>query len=150
MRALLSVYDKTGLVDFGRGLHRLGVELVSSGGTSAELRQAGLPVLDVAEVTGSPEMLDGRVKTLHPAIHGGILARRDKQEHLDQLEQHGIAPIDVVACNLYPFASEPSIEMIDIGGVALIRAAAKNHESVAIVVDPADYGLILHLSLIHI
>jgi len=149
VRALLSVYDKTGLVDFGRGLHRLGVELVSSGGTSAELRQAGLPVLDVAEVTGSPEMLDGRVKTLHPAIHGGILARRDKQEHLDQLEQHGIAPIDIVACNLYPFASEPSIEMIDIGGVALIRAAAKNHESVAIAVDPADYGLVLHELELH-
>ncbi|HLQ36033.1 MAG TPA: bifunctional phosphoribosylaminoimidazolecarboxamide formyltransferase/IMP cyclohydrolase, partial [Chloroflexota bacterium] len=129
MRALLSVYDKTGLIDFARGLSGLGIELVSSGGTAEELRRAGLTVREVAELTGFPEMLDGRVKTLHPAIHGGILARRDKQDHLDQLEQHGIAPIDVVVCNLYPFASEPSIETIDIGGVALLRAAAKNHDA---------------------
>jgi phosphoribosylaminoimidazolecarboxamide formyltransferase/IMP cyclohydrolase len=150
LRALLSVYDKTGLIDFARGLSGLGIELVSSGGTAEELRRAGLTVREVAELTGFPEMLDGRVKTLHPAIHGGILARRDKQDHLDQLEQHGIAPIDVVVCNLYPFASEPSIETIDIGGVALLRAAAKNHDAVAVLSAPADYDMVLsELKLYH-
>ncbi|HEX6513506.1 MAG TPA: bifunctional phosphoribosylaminoimidazolecarboxamide formyltransferase/IMP cyclohydrolase, partial [Chloroflexota bacterium] len=150
MRALLSVYDKTGLVRFCQGLQGLGVELVSSGGTADELRRAGLPVQEVAEVTGFPEMLDGRVKTLHPAIHGGILARRDKPEHLDQLAQHGIGAIDLVVCNLYPFASDPSIELIDIGGVALLRAAAKNQDAVAVVADPADYEVLLsELKLYH-
>src|SRR5207248_5909149 len=113
------------------------------GGTAEELRRSGRPVREVSEIASFPEILDGRVKTLHPAIHGGILARRDKQEHLDQLDQHGIAPIDIVVCNLYPFASEPSIEMIDIGGVALLRAAAKNHEAVAVVSEPADYDVII-------
>jgi phosphoribosylaminoimidazolecarboxamide formyltransferase/IMP cyclohydrolase len=150
MRALISVWDKTGLVPFAQALRGLGVELVSSGGTAAELRQAGLEVREVAEVTGFPEMLDGRVKTLHPAIHGGILARRDKQEHLDQLAQHGIGAIDLVVCNLYPFASDPSIELIDIGGVALLRAAAKNHDAVAVLTEPADYDVVLsELKLYH-
>jgi phosphoribosylaminoimidazolecarboxamide formyltransferase/IMP cyclohydrolase len=149
MRALLSVYDKTGLIPFAKGLDQLGIELISSGGTADELRGAGLKVRDVAEVTGFAEMLDGRVKTLHPAIHGGILARRDKPEHMDQLDSLGIAPIDLVACNLYPFASEPSVEMIDIGGVTLLRAAAKNYECVAVVSDPADYELVLSELKLH-
>ena len=143
MRALISVYDKTGLVAFAQGLHNLGVDIVSSGGTAEELRRAGLAVREVAEVTGFPEMLDGRVKTLHPAVHGGILARRDKPEHLEQLAAQRIAPIDLVICNLYPFASDPSIELIDIGGVTLLRAAAKNHDAVAVVADPADYQVVL-------
>jgi phosphoribosylaminoimidazolecarboxamide formyltransferase / IMP cyclohydrolase len=126
------------------------VELVSSGGTAEELRRAGLEVREVAELAGFPEILDGRVKTLHPAIHGGILARRDKPDHMEQLRQHGIAPIDVVVCNLYPFASDPSIELIDIGGVALLRAAAKNHDAVAVLTQPADYEVVLsELKLYH-
>lgn len=149
MRALLSVYDKTGLGSFATALHELGVELVSSGGTAEELRRSKLPVTEVSDVSGFPEMLDGRVKTLHPAIHGGILARRNKPEHMNQLEELGIRPIDIVVCNLYPFASEPSIEMIDIGGVALLRAAAKNYESVAVVGDPADYELVLSELRLH-
>ena len=143
MRALLSVYDKTGLVGFARGLVGLGWELVASGGTSAALAQAGLPHREVAEVTGAPEMLGGRVKTLHPAIHGGILADRAKPEHLGDLEARGIAPIDLVACNLYPFAAQPSVEMIDVGGPTMVRAAAKNFAAVTVVVDPADYGAVL-------
>jgi len=150
VRALLSVYDKTRLLPFAQGLHSLAVDLVSSGGTAEVLRGADLPVREVAEITGFPEMLDGRVKTLHPAIHGGILARRDVPDHLEQLERHGIAPIDIVVCNLYPFASEPSIELIDIGGVALIRAAAKNHAAVAVITEPADYDVVLsELKLYH-
>ncbi|MBV9120911.1 MAG: bifunctional phosphoribosylaminoimidazolecarboxamide formyltransferase/IMP cyclohydrolase [Chloroflexi bacterium] len=139
MRALISVWDKSGLVEFARTLARLGVDLISSGGTATVLREAGLDVTEVAELTQFPEMLDGRVKTLHPAVHAGILARRDKQDHLDALAAHGLAPIDLVVSNLYPFASDPSIEMIDIGGVALIRAAAKNHQDVAILTSPSDY-----------
>lgn len=131
-------------------MHGLGVELISSGGTAAELRKVELPVNEVAELVGFPEILDGRVKTLHPAIHGGILARRDVPEHMQQLEQHGITPIDVVVVNLYPFAGQPSIELIDIGGVALIRAAAKNHDAVAVLTDPADYSVVLsELKLYH-
>jgi len=150
VRALISVYDKAGLVPFAHGLNGLGVELISSGGTAEELRRAGLPVQEVADVTGFPEMLDGRVKTLHPAVHAGILARRDVPEHLEQLERQGFAPIDLVVCNLYPFASDPSVELIDIGGVTLLRAAAKNHEAVAVVVDPADYDVVLsELKLYH-
>jgi phosphoribosylaminoimidazolecarboxamide formyltransferase / IMP cyclohydrolase len=126
------------------------VELISSGGTAAAIREAGIPVREVAELVGFPEILDGRVKTLHPAIHGGILARRDAPEHMQQLEQHGINPIDIVVVNLYPFASEPSIELIDIGGVALIRAAAKNHDAVAVLTEPADYDVVLaELKLYH-
>ncbi|HUZ77901.1 MAG TPA: bifunctional phosphoribosylaminoimidazolecarboxamide formyltransferase/IMP cyclohydrolase [Chloroflexota bacterium] len=143
MRALISVYDKTGIAEFATQLAALGAELVSSGGTAATLRAAGLSVLDVASVTNFPEILDGRVKTLHPAIHAGILARRDSQEHLATLAEHGIVAIDLVVSDLYPFRAEPSIEQIDIGGVALIRAAAKNREFVTIVVDRADYEPVL-------
>ena len=143
MRALLSVYDKTGLVDLARGLSDLGWELVSSGGTSAALAQAGVDHLEVADLTGAPEMLGGRVKTLHPTIHGGILADRSKPAHLDDLDRQGIGLIDLVVCNLYPFTSDPSIELIDIGGPTMVRAAAKNHDHVGIVVAPADYDAVL-------
>ncbi len=139
----MSVYDKTGLAAFARGLVDLGVELVSSGGTSAALAEAGVPHTAVDAVTGSPEMLGGRVKTLHPRIHGGILADRSKPEHLADLAAQGIEAIDLVVCNLYPFRSQPSVEMIDIGGPTMVRAAAKNWASVGVVVDPADYGEVL-------
>ncbi|MDE3076679.1 MAG: bifunctional phosphoribosylaminoimidazolecarboxamide formyltransferase/IMP cyclohydrolase [Chloroflexota bacterium] len=139
MRAVISVYDKTGIVDFARQLVELGVEIVSSGGTAAELRGAGVPVIEVSEVTNFPEMLDGRVKTLHPAIHAGILARRDDPEHMRTIAEHGIKPVDLVVSNLYPFQADPSIEMIDVGGPSLIRAAAKNHAFVTVLVDPDDY-----------
>ncbi len=143
MRALLSVYDKDGLVELARGLSDLGWELVASGNTAAALSDAGIAPMEVAEVTGSPEMLSGRVKTLHPKIHGGILADRSKPEHLADLEANGIVPIDLVVSNLYPFSSDPSIELIDIGGPAMVRAAAKNHEHVGIVTSPADYPVVL-------
>jgi phosphoribosylaminoimidazolecarboxamide formyltransferase / IMP cyclohydrolase len=143
MRALLSVWDKTGLEAFARGLTGLGWELVSSGGTSRSLAEFGIDHTSVEEVTGSPEMLDGRVKTLHPKIHGGILADRSKDTHAADLEANGITAIDLVVCNLYPFRSEPGVEMIDIGGPTMVRAAAKNHASVGVVVDPADYGEVL-------
>jgi len=143
MRALLSVYDKTGLVDFARGLSRLGWELVSSGGTAAVLAEAGVACTPVEAVTGSPEMLGGRVKTLHPAIHGGILADRDRPEHVADLLAQNIAAIGLVVCNLYPFRSDPSIDMIDIGGPTMVRAAAKNHAHVGVVVDPAEYPVVL-------
>ncbi len=143
MRALLSVYDKTGLVDLARGLSDLGWELVSSGGTSAALAEAGIDHLEVADLTGAPEMLGGRVKTLHPTIHGGILADRSQPAHLEDLDRQGIDPIDLVVCNLYPFTSDPSIELIDIGGPTMVRAAAKNHAHVGIVVAPADYDAVL-------
>jgi phosphoribosylaminoimidazolecarboxamide formyltransferase/IMP cyclohydrolase len=142
-RALLSVFDKTGLVDLAAGLVDLGWELVSSGGTFRVLVDAGLPVLEVAQVTQAPEMLDGRVKTLHPGIHGGILADRSKPEHLETLAERGIAPIDLVVSNLYPFNAEPSIEMIDIGGPTMVRAAAKNHDAVGILTTPDDYDDVL-------
>ena len=143
MKALLSVYDKTGIVEFAQSLCARGFSLVSSGGTSAALAAAGIEHQSVEEVTGFPEMLDGRVKTLHPAIHGGILARRDVPEHLTAIASHAIAPIDLVVCNLYPFASDPSIELIDIGGPSMVRSAAKNHDAVGVVVDPADYERII-------
>jgi len=139
----MSVYDKTGLAAFAQGLVDLGVELVSSGGTSAALAEAGIPHTAVDEVTGSPEMLGGRVKTLHPRIHGGILADRSRPEHLADLEAQGIEAIDLVACNLYPFRSQPSVEMIDVGGPTMVRAAAKNWASVGVVVDPCDYAEVL-------
>jgi len=150
-RALLSVFDKGGLEDFARGLARLGVELVSTGGTLQTLQERGIPAVSVSSVTGFPEILDGRVKTLHPGIHGGILADRARPEHAAQLAEHGIAPVDLVAVNLYPFREtvaagagpERVIEMIDIGGPAMVRAAAKNHRGVAVVVDPADYPEVL-------
>jgi len=150
-RALISVSDKTGLVPFAQALAARGVVLVSTGGTAKALADAGLAVTEVAEATGFPEMLDGRVKTLHPAVHGGLLARRDRPDHLAALAQHGIAEIDLLVCNLYPFAAtvaagasrEECVENIDIGGVALIRAAAKNHEFVAVVTNPGDYEALL-------
>ena len=142
-RALLSVFDKTGIVDLAQGLAELGWELVSSGGTARALAEAGLAVVDVADYTGSPIMLGHRVVTLHPRIHGGILADRDDPDHQADLETHGIDPIDLVVGNLYPFSAEPGIEMIDIGGPTMVRAAAKNHAHVGVVVDPADYGLVL-------
>lgn len=142
-RALVSVYDKTGLDDLAKGLIDLGWEIVSSGGTAAALREAGIAVTDVEAVTGAPEMLGGRVKTLHPAIHGGILADRSNPRHVADLAARGIAPIDLVVCNLYPFTSEPSVEMIDIGGPTMVRAAAKNHDHVGVVVDPSSYRDVL-------
>ena len=157
--ALLSVSDKTGLIAFATRLTTLDIQLLSTGGTAAALRQAGLDVIDVSQVTGFPEIMDGRVKTLHPHIHGGILARRDKSEHLDALNKHDIAPVDMIVANLYPFAQtvaagadfETCIENIDIGGPAMIRAGAKNHSYVSVVTDPADYHAVaLALSLIHI
>lgn len=152
MRAILTVYDKTGLVEFAQGLSELGVELYSTGGTEAALAEAGLAVRSLAELTGFPEILDGRVKSLHPAVHGGILARRDDPGHLRELEAHGIGPIDLVAVNLYPFVEtvrrpdaslQQALENIDIGGVALLRAAAKNFPDVLVVVDPRDYREVL-------
>jgi phosphoribosylaminoimidazolecarboxamide formyltransferase / IMP cyclohydrolase len=143
MRALLSVWDKTGLEAFAKGLVALKFELVSSGGTSQFLADHGIPHLEVSEVTGAPEMLGGRVKTLHPKIHGGILADASKPEHLADLEANGIQRFDLVACNLYPFMDQPGIEMIDIGGPTMVRAAAKNHAHVAVLVDPAEYGPVL-------
>ncbi len=150
MQALISVYDKTGVVEFGRQLTQAGYELVSTGGTFNTLaNDGGLPVRQVSDVTGSPEILDGRVKTLHPVIYGGILARRDLPDHLAQLEEHHIASVDLVACNLYPFVDtisragvtlEEALENIDIGGPTMLRAAAKNFASVSVLVDPADYG----------
>src|SRR6187455_3715505 len=146
--ALISVSDKTGLAPFARGLADLGYQLLSTGGTAKSLEADGLPVTQVAEVTGFPEMLDGRVKTLHPKVHGGILARRHLQEDRDALAAHGITPIDLVVVNLYPFASAAArpglafddlIEEIDIGGPSLVRAAAKNFRDVLVVVEPEDY-----------
>ena len=148
MKALLSVYDKSGVVDFAREIHRTGVELISTGGTHRTLSDAGLPVQQVSEFTGSPEILDGRVKTLHPIVHGGILARRDNPDHMSELSGRGMDTIDLVAVNLYPFAAtiarpgvtlDDALENIDIGGPTMIRAAAKNFPFVAVVVDPADY-----------
>ncbi len=146
-RALLSVSDKTGLVDFARALAGAGVELLSTGGTAKALRDAGLAVIDVSEHTGFPEMLDGRVKTLHPKVHGGILGRRDLADHVSTMAQHGIPNIDLVCVNLYPFVAtvakphtlDDAIENIDIGGPAMVRSSAKNYRFVAIVTDPADY-----------
>jgi len=139
MRALLSVYDKTGVVAFAERLHALGVDLVSSGGTAATIAAAGVPVADVADVTGVPAILGHRVVTLHPKVHGGILADTADPTHLADMAEYGIEAIDLVVANLYPFGSDPSIELIDIGGPAMVRAAAKNHGRVGIVVDPADY-----------
>src|SRR6185437_13024073 len=147
-RALLSVSDKTGLVDFARELAGYGVELISTGGTAKALKDAGLKAIDVAELTGFPEMMDGRVKTLHPKVHGGLLAIRADKKHAAAMEQHGIRPIDLLVVNLYPFEDtvakgasyEECVENIDIGGPAMIRAAAKNHSDVLVLVDPEDYA----------
>src|SRR4051794_2267938 len=157
-RALLSVSDKTGLVEFARELHtKYGVELIATGGTKKALADAGLPVKDVGELTGFPEILDGRVKTLHPAIYAGLLAKRDKPEHMKTLAEHKLPEIDLVVCNLYPFeqtVAKPgvteaeAIENIDIGGPCMVRAAAKNFEAVTILSDPSDYvGLRAELRL---
>ncbi len=149
--ALLSVSDKSGLIEFAKGLAGLGIDLVSTGGTARSLREAGLAIRDVSEVTGFPEIMDGRVKTLHPKIHGGLLAIRGNAEHMSAQDSHSIANIDLLVVNLYPFEETVAagghasdvIENIDVGGPAMIRAAAKNHESVAVVVDPADYQSLL-------
>jgi phosphoribosylaminoimidazolecarboxamide formyltransferase / IMP cyclohydrolase len=150
-RALLSVSDKTGLVEFARALASHGIELVSTGGTAKALKDGGLNVLDVSELTGFPEMMDGRVKTLHPKVHGGLLAIRDNKDHAGALAAHGIKPIDLLVVNLYPFEAtvakgagyDECVENIDIGGPAMIRAAAKNHSDVAVVVEPDDYAAVL-------
>src|SRR5450432_4017118 len=151
-RALISVTDKTGIVEFARELSGMGAELISTGGTARVLREAGVPVKDVAEVTGFPEMLDGRVKTMHPNIAGGILAMRSRASHMEAIGQHGIAPIDMVVVNLYRFEDvaaragaqlEELIENIDIGGPTMLRAAAKNYRDVAAVVSPGAYDAII-------
>jgi phosphoribosylaminoimidazolecarboxamide formyltransferase/IMP cyclohydrolase len=151
-RALVSVSDKTGLIELARGLHGLGVEILSTGGTARALADAGIPVVQVSAFTGSPEILDGRVKTLHPKIHGGLLGRRDDAAHRQQMAAHDIQPIDLVVVNLYPFEAtvakpgctlEEAIENIDIGGPSMIRSAAKNHHDVGVLTDPADYGPVL-------
>jgi phosphoribosylaminoimidazolecarboxamide formyltransferase/IMP cyclohydrolase len=151
-RALLSVTDKSGLVEFGEFLAERGVEILSTGGTAKMLRDSGVPVVEVSDFTGFPEMLDGRVKTLHPKIHGGILGRRDLVSHREQMAGQGIKPIDLVVVNLYQFEKavakpgctlEEAIENIDIGGPTLLRAAAKNYQAVTVVVDPADYPKII-------
>ena len=150
-RALISASDKTGLIEFARSLVSHGVELISTGGTAKALKDAGLKVMDVSELTGFPEMMDGRVKTLHPKVHGGLLAIRDSKEHTDAMAAHGIRPIDLLVVNLYPFeatvakgaSTDDCVENIDIGGPAMIRAAAKNHADVAVLVDPEDYTVLL-------
>ncbi len=151
-RALLSVHDKTGVVDFAKGLSALGIEIVSTGGTAKLLRESGVPVVDVAQLTGFPEMLDGRVKTLHPKVHGGILARRDVPAHMQALDAHGIGPIDLVVVALYPFEQtvarpgvtlDEAVENIDIGGPSMIRGAAKNSGAVGVITDPSQYAPVL-------
>ncbi|MCR9072269.1 MAG: bifunctional phosphoribosylaminoimidazolecarboxamide formyltransferase/IMP cyclohydrolase [Alphaproteobacteria bacterium] len=150
-RALISVSDKTGLVEFAAALSAMGVEILSTGGTAKAIAEAGIPVVEVAERTGFPEVMDGRVKTLHPVIHGGLLARRDLDHHVAAMDDHGIAPIDLLVVNLYPFEAtrargagyDESVENIDIGGPAMIRAASKNHDFVTVIVDVEDYGPVL-------
>ncbi|HQP10125.1 MAG TPA: bifunctional phosphoribosylaminoimidazolecarboxamide formyltransferase/IMP cyclohydrolase, partial [Candidatus Omnitrophota bacterium] len=151
-RALISVSDKKGIVIFAKGLHALGIEIISTGGTAKQIKEAGIPVVEVSDYTGFPEMLDGRVKTLHPMIHGGLLARRDKPEHMTQVQEHGIGLIDMVVVNLYPFAGaikkknvtlEEAIENIDIGGPSMLRSAAKNFRDVAVVCNPDRYDEVL-------
>ena len=157
-RALISVSDKNGIVDFARELARFDVEIISTGGTAKALRDAGLKVRDISEITGFPEMMDGRVKTLHPRVHGGLLAIRDNADHVAALQQHGIEPVDLVVVNLYPFAEtikregvtrEEAIEQIDIGGPAMIRSAAKNSQDVAVVVSPDQYSSVIDELKIH-
>ena len=152
MRAIISVSDKTGVVDFARGLNKLGYEIFSTGNTRKAMAEAGVPARSVSDITGFPEILDGRVKTLHPMVHGGILARRDLPAHMKELAEKNIEKIDLVAVNLYPFVQtvskegvtlEDALENIDIGGPTMIRASAKNYPGVVVVVDPADYPVIL-------
>jgi len=151
-RALISVTDKSGVQEFAKGLLRFGVEILSTGGTARSLAEAHVPIKEVSEHTGFPEMLDGRVKTLHPKVHGGILGMRSRTEHVQAMEKHGIVPIDMVVVNLYAFektVARPdcpladAIENIDIGGPALLRAAAKNYPDVTVIVDPSDYERVL-------
>ena len=151
-RALFSLTDKRGAADFARGLEKAGVEILSTGNTARVLREAGVSVIDVSEFTGFPEILDGRVKTLHPKVHAGLLSRRADAGHQEQMREHSLEPIDLVAVNLYPFEQvvrsgdvelEVAIENIDIGGPSMVRSAAKNHEDVAVVVDPDDYPALL-------
>src|SRR5437868_3889731 len=150
-RALISLSDKSGLDELAAGLAKHGVEIVSTGGTAAKLRELGATVRDISDLTGFPEMMDGRVKTLHPKVHGGLLGVRDNPDHVAAMEQHGIAPIDLVVVNLYPFLNtvmsgadrDTVIENIDIGGPSMVRSAAKNHAHVAIVSDPSDYAELL-------
>ena len=151
-RAIVSVSDKSGVVGFAKELSQLGVEILSTGGTAKTLRDQGIPVKDISEYTGFPEMLDGRVKTLHPKVHGGLLGQRSKTEHVQKMKEHGILPIDLVAVNLYPFEAtvakegctlEEAVENIDIGGPTMIRAAAKNYPDVTVLVDPEDYTPVL-------
>lgn len=151
-RALISVTDKSGIVEFAEELVKLGMEIISTGGTANILRNQGIPVTDVSEVTGFPEILDGRVKTLHPKIHGGILGRRDVANHVDTMKKYGIKPIDIVVVNLYAFEKtvarkdctlDEAIENIDIGGPTLLRAAAKNYKDVTVIVDPSDYATVI-------
>ena len=151
-RALISVSDKSGIVDFAKKLASWSVEILSTGGTAKTLRENGVPVVSIDTYTGHPEIMDGRVKTLHPKVHGGILAVRDNANHVAQMNQNGIKPIDLVVINLYPFIQtiskpgvtiEEAIENIDIGGPAMVRSSAKNHAHVTVVVDPADYGMVL-------
>ena len=151
-RALISVSDKKGVLEFAKAISQLGIEILSTGGTAKMLRDGGVAVKDVSEFTGFPEMLDGRVKTLHPKVHGGLLGKRNNPDHVKQMTQHGIEPIDLVVVNLYPFEQtiakpgctfEEAIENIDIGGPTMLRSAAKNHADVAVVVSPADYGRVL-------
>jgi phosphoribosylaminoimidazolecarboxamide formyltransferase / IMP cyclohydrolase len=152
MRALISVSNKSGIVDFSRELSKLGIEIISTGGTAAQLKDEGIKVTGISEVTGFPECLDGRVKTLHPSIHGGLLAVRNNKNHMEQIERLSIKPIDMVVVNLYPFKEtilkegvtlEEAIENIDIGGPTMLRSAAKNYQDVIVIVDPADYGMVL-------
>src|SRR5512134_1863953 len=151
-RALISVSHKEGVLDFAKALDKLGIEILSTGGTAKMLRDGGVKVKDVSEFTGFPEMLDGRVKTLHPKVHGGLLGRRGNPEHVKQMQQHGIQPIDLVVVNLYPFEQtvakpgctlEDAIENIDIGGPTMLRSAAKNNADVTVLVDHADYRAVL-------
>jgi phosphoribosylaminoimidazolecarboxamide formyltransferase/IMP cyclohydrolase len=151
-RAIISLSDKSGIVQFAKDLQAFGVEILSTGGTAKTLRESGLKIMDVSEYTGFPEMLDGRVKTLHPKIHGGLLGIRDNPEHAKKMKEHGIIPIDMVVVNLYPFEAtvakpsctlEEAIENIDIGGPSMLRAAAKNYPYVTVIVDPVDYKTVL-------
>lgn len=151
-RALISLTDKSGIEDFAKELEGMGVEILSTGGTAKKMRDSGIKVMDVSDFTGFPEMLDGRVKTLHPKVHGGILAQKTNPDHLEQMEKHGLQPIDLIAVNLYAFektVADPNcsladaIENIDIGGPTMLRAAAKNYRDVTVLVDPADYPQVL-------
>ena len=151
-RAIISVTDKSGIVDLAKSLSEFGVEILSTGGTARALRDGGVSVKDISEYTGFPEMLDGRVKTLHPKVHGGILGMRDNPEHVKMMKEHGIENIDMLVVNLYEFEKtvakkgvtiEDAIENIDIGGPAMLRSSAKNYRDVTVIVDPADYGVVL-------